>query len=76
MFDKRKQIDDIDIRIVALLKQRQEIVEKIIAEKKKRKIPIRNEAREKEIIARLKRIYDDPLIERMYQEIFRSAYRL
>ena len=59
----RKSIDVIDDEIVRLLKKRQGIVKKIVASKKKEGIPIKDIDREKEIINRLRKLYDDKLVD-------------
>ena len=70
----RKEIDKVDEKIVSLLNKRQKIASKIIAEKKSKGLPIKDPIREKEIITRLRKIYDNKLVERVYEEIFKSNY--
>ncbi len=52
----RKEIDKIDAKIIPLLGKREKIVEKIAAIKVKQGIPTVQKTREKEIIAKTKKI--------------------
>jgi chorismate mutase len=72
--EERNKIDELDEQILELLKQRQEIVKELVAKKKKLGIPVKDENREKEIISRLKKIYDDEVVDKIYEEIFDSAH--
>lgn len=49
----RKEIDAIDKRLLNLLAQRNTLVQRIGDYKKERRLPIRDDAREKEVVARM-----------------------
>lgn len=74
MEELRKQIDILDEQIVSLLKKRQELVKKIHELKKHNSLQAKDSLREQEIISRLKKLYDDELVEKVYQEIFEWSY--
>ena len=54
--DLRKEIDDVDHRIVELFEKRMEISERLAAYKQKEGMPIRDEAREAEKIRQVQNL--------------------
>ncbi len=74
----RDAIDDIDARIIALLHQRQEQVENIVAVKKQHKASIYHPAREEYVISRLRNKASDmdvdpDFVESLYRLIMRQS---
>jgi chorismate mutase len=78
----RKEIDRIDSKMIPLLGRREKIVEKIAAIKVKEGIPTKQPKREKEIIARTKKIarkhkLKPSIIDNVYAKIiFPYGYKL
>ncbi|HKL82327.1 MAG TPA: chorismate mutase, partial [Desulfobacter sp.] len=74
----RDEIDAIDARIISLLSQRREQVEKIVAVKKEHKVPIYHPAREEDVISRLREKASDmdvdpDLVENLYRTIMHQS---
>jgi len=76
--DLRRQIDNVDDRILKLLIKRAEIVKKIAELKRKKKLDVFSPEREKEILERIKKagtsILKETDIELIFKEIF-SVFR-
>jgi len=71
----RKQIDRIDMVIITALAERMSVMPDIAEHKKEHDIPIFQEKREQEIMARLKSIAkDQDLNEDFVEEIFLSIF--
>ncbi|MGD8543115.1 MAG: bifunctional chorismate mutase/prephenate dehydrogenase [Desulfobacteraceae bacterium] len=74
----RDQIDAIDRRIVGLLKDRQNVVEKVVALKKAAHLPVYHPAREENLISRLRaqaiaQGLDPDFVEELYRRIIRQS---
>lgn len=69
----RKEINDIDDRIVALMEKRMCVAARIADVKKEANAAVRDEKREKEVVSRLKKNCGErflPYIDEFYQTIF------
>lgn len=74
--EARKQINEIDDKIIQLLSQRLDICNEIADYKKAHNLPILNKARENEILARITLTADNgqaPYIAQVFQEIMTVA---
>ena len=69
--DIRKELDGIDGRLLSLLIDRQELVEQVIAYKNKHGLPIRDLAREEEILNNKINLAQDKLDPDFVKDIFR-----
>ncbi len=74
----REQIDGIDRKIVALLKERQGAVEKVVSLKKKHNLPIYHPAREENLISEKRKLgmevgLDPDYLENMFRTIIRRS---
>jgi len=68
----RKEIDEIDFKIIELLKKREEIVKKIALCKLKKNLPVHQPEREEEIYNRP----DEEYIKNIYKIILEESRRL
>ncbi|MEQ8221373.1 MAG: chorismate mutase [Candidatus Eremiobacterota bacterium] len=68
----RKEVDEIDCKIIGLLKKREEIVKEIARCKVKENLPVHQPDREKEIYNRP----DDEYIKNIYKIILEESRRL
>ena len=68
----RKKINALDQQIIKLLQQRTVVVKDIAREKKKLNIPIRQPAREREILQRI----SSSAIRRIYKTILQESQRV
>jgi len=77
MNEFRKMIDECDNELILLLKRRMKLAKEIGVYKKDNNLPICVPEREKELIARLKRMSDDNLspeaIEGIFTEIIKAS---
>jgi chorismate mutase/prephenate dehydrogenase len=72
----RDRIDQIDLKIIDLLTERQSEVEKVIAIKKKNNLPVRHPAREEDMISRRRSLAKEKGLDPDYvEELFRSLLR-
>jgi chorismate mutase/prephenate dehydrogenase len=74
----RAQIDAIDRRLVGLLKERQTVVEKVVALKKAAHLPVYHPAREENLISELRvqardQGIDPDFVEELYRRIIRQS---
>lgn len=74
----RKDIDNIDDKIVALIKKRMSIAKKVGEYKKKNNLPVYSKNREDEILSKLKSKskQDYLLFEQIYKKIFSHSRKL
>ena len=70
--DYRREIDELDRKLVALLEQRMGIAERIGEAKRSRRLPIRNEAREAEVYQKWVESLHQPELAPYLKEIFES----
>lgn len=76
----RKQIDEFDMELIAILKKRMAVSKEIGKYKKECGLPVYDPVREKAVIDKLKILADDYLtsesIEKIYTEIFSASKSL
>ena len=73
--DLRKEIDEIDSKIIALLKKRLEIIKIIKDYKEKNNIPILDNNREKEILSNIKKNIEDEKDLVFYSHIYETILK-
>ena len=74
----RKQIDEINFKIIDLIKERTKLVKKIGEYKKKRKIPITDSKREEEIFKKINELAEEKglnkeFVRKLFQQIIKQA---
>ena len=77
----RKQIDEIDAKILKLLGKRFKIAPKLAKMKKKEKLPVLDKKREVEVFKKLEKIakkegVDKKLVEKLWKEILKESRKI
>lgn len=77
----REEINSIDLEIISLIKKRLDVVKKVGKIKKESNLPIKNPARERELITLLtnqarKAKIPQELIKIIWKEFFKIAYKV
>ncbi len=72
----RQRIDEIDDSMQKLFIERMEVVQKIAFEKKAKGLEVLNKERESEILTRLSKQLEDPILSGLYQKFIINTMEL